>query len=381
MRALMRLAWFWSRAGSLCASALALMALRACFIEIQAPQDPVRDDGSAGSSGVGASGGSSGVGGSAGSAGGTSGTNGTGGTGVCDGGCGTQCTSCGDGGNAERTCSGAGTCIIVKCDPNFVDCDGDVANGCEAQFGPFADELGLGETTADGGQTWIIPHLANRPSVDMNSDMDPTGVTLTGWNEAQSIRLDFACGATCKSDTAPGDLAGSVPIENFGVVPADGDLKAYFRVGWNTDSIFVLALVQDDELVGDSSGAQRQDSLELFWDKLSPSSENYVEDDYHVFIGAVDGTMQDPQQPGQASPSKIGVTRHILGSCYFIQAEFKSGSIVPLPTSGEEYGFSVGVNDWDSTRGTPGRENQVLWHSPGAQYGHRVVQFPRVQLQ
>jgi len=385
----MRVAWRLLRARSrpalaLVVAALSLVALRACFIEIQEPRS-IQDDASSGSSGEGGSAGSVGGTGGIGAAG-SGGASGGGIGGTCSADCGVPCSACGNGGNAERACSDAGTCTIVKCADNFVDCDGDVANGCEAEFGPFANGLGLGEATVDGGTAWIIPHLTSPPSVD-TPDSGVPGVTLSGWNEAKSIRLNAVCGIQCKSSTDPGELSG-VPIHNSGSQPSDAELKAYFRVGWHGESLFVLALVQDDELVRDPSNtsafpaAERQDSIEVFLDSLDVGLDGYQDDDYHLFIGAVDGTMFDPQHPTRSTDNIINVTRHTVGSCYFIQAEFKSNSVDPSPSSRAQYGFTIGVNDWDfSPGGTARRAYQVLWQSPGAQYGYKVTLFPRVQLQ
>jgi len=385
MTCLMQVAWSLARARSrraltFAAAVLSLATLRACFVEIADPAGGVPDGGgtagSVGSGGVSASGGiggaSAGIGGV--SVGGASGggVGGVDGSGGCSGGCGAQCVSCA-GGNAVRTCDeDAGACLITSCNDGFVDCNGDGSDGCEVNFGPFQEELAE-RNDADAGRVYLVSRLPGAPSV----------TNLESWGSVPLIPLDFACGQECRSGTDPGTLSGQV-IQNPGDLPLASDFEAYFRIGWFNESVFVLGLAKDNEFValdGGHATAQLQESLEVFLDSLD-GLEPYQSKDHHVFIGL--GSGEDDPQQGPPTLAELRVQRERKGFCFFIQAEFRAGSLEPTPNGGVRYGFSVGMNDWDTEEDAGGaarREHQVLWMSPGAEYGSKVVMFPRIELQ
>ena len=83
--------------------------------------------------------------------------------------------------NATAQMSGdGGTCVLDACDPGYVDCNNDAADGCEVRFGPAPSqdlpEVGnIARAGADGGMSRPV-YGSRRPEYH-HVDGDPSDWT------------------------------------------------------------------------------------------------------------------------------------------------------------------------------------------------------------
>jgi hypothetical protein len=394
------------RAMALGAVAIAIVFARGCFVEIADPAEPGDTDGG----GTTGSGGSTGTGGSV-ANGGTSGTTGASGGDANDGdtndapdvscaidekncngtcekiddpefGCAsTGCTPCFAGKNLVTSCSGD-SCQQTGCKTGFFDCDGDIAGtGCEVGFGS-----GVGPDADAAADPVIIPQLV--PPITVDGD-------LADWSEVLVRPLESAC-TTCSS-TQPG---GQPPPQDgqgndggvivfSGDVPPPSDLTAHFAMAWSNSGLDIAVLTLDDELVPPSPDAGlsslQQDGLELFIDvapfpPLNPDYENGK--DRHVFLGSGDLNTWEPNIASTVSEDDIARASSRNERCQIVELRIRWNPYLgTTPVSGTEYGFTIAVNDWDTSRQGTRREHQVFWRVPSAEYAFRTLGFARVQLE
>jgi len=383
----------------------ALIFARACLIEIEKPLEPTTPDAGVGgsvSAGGSAGNGAAGNGATGGSTSGTSGNDAGDGASCPDGQkrCGGECVSNNDprfGCSAEETCSDcrtnavarcggdAGKCVLDSCNPGFVDCNNDAQDGCEVQFGPEPSELPT-LVGGDAGQDTF--HRIPGPH-DITVDGD-----RSDWVDSIAlVRMNKPC-MNCQVNNSPGGNLG-VLVENPSTLPTSrNDLEAYFRFTWNADSLFILALVKDDQplVTGTAptipnyvpSPAELQDGVELLIDGDFVLVNGYRSDtDRHLFIGAASDVYNANQKADEKNSSNIAISRTQTDSCYFVEIQIRSPYVrsnLPPLGAGVQLGFDIAVNDWDTERTVPVRAHQAFWREPGTLYAHDSTNFPKVEL-
>jgi hypothetical protein len=357
----------------LTAAATAILALalgRACFIGIADPRAVGDDAGSGGDGGT--AGTSAGVGASAGEAGVE-----------CDAGqirCGNQCESVDDpdfgcgaasctpcdepdaGSTLEAVCIQGACGLCIRC-----------GDQC---YGPVADLPSPAST--DAGPVAAIPSLSTAPLIDGN---------IADWPDAVPVVPIKGVCEGCTDPARPGGRDGP-QIVNFKQVPQPTELDAYFRVGWNIASLYVFAIVRDDEIYAPSSdadggpiSADQVDGLELFIDG-DAVPEGFGPAAHHLFLG-LNLALAAPNNSLPVQQTQIGVAARRMESCYFIETRLDwtyLRQFLGTTGSGTLLRLSVGVNDWD-TDGAPSREYQVVWRDPGFNYANETHGYPLVILE
>lgn len=385
------------RRGVLGTSSLALALSLGCFFELaDVVEVPVDGIGGSGAAGFGA-GGSSGAmtAGSPGAGGGTpscplgqkdcgSGCEPY----TAENGCGSEsCTPCAPLEQAGLNCNGeTSLCQFDACDPGFADCNGDASrypevagDGCEYSF-------------AQGSEIRSVV-------------MQPLQVPLAHVVIGDDSRDDWAGVPVYPlAQTCDNCVDGALPDVIFkNEVPPRRDLDAYFRVAWNQDSFFVLGDVFDDSKVLASTAGQCQngapcdDALTLFFDgrnnRNTPNNGGYGIDDLRVFVSLGGKAFRVSGAP-VAVPQEVDFKATPHGeACYRIEARFAwsyitgAQSLQPIEgqfpaAEGQQYGFDISVNDWDPSvsNQTPGRESQLFWVNPGADYQNVTTGFGAMTL-
>jgi hypothetical protein len=284
----------------------------------------------------------------------------------CDAGCvsGSSCTpppSCEDTchhDNAQTECIDD-DCVLVACEDGWVDCDGQLENGCEVEFGNTTpqDPVVLTELNASEDDDW-----AGLPVYPIEQPCSGCGQDFSGEPAQPAVFKDVA--------------------------PAPrGDLRAGASFAWNTGGIAIRVVVFDDELVGGNDDARFNDNLHLVFDGDRYGNSSDAED-HHLYFG-LDGVAWDQRIP-EADRLRDLVALDVteLGSCRLLHAqvsrEYLSGGEPFTLADGETYGFALSINDFDDSDDMPPepeRQHQEFLLSPGENYVYGPRMLPRFELQ
>jgi hypothetical protein len=273
-----------------------------------------------------------------------------------------------------------------------VDCNNQASDGCEVRFGPAPTDLPTIMVSSDAG-TDTFHQIAGPHDITVDQDR-------SDWVEAiPLVRVNRAC-VGCQVNNSPGGNLG-VLVENPNTPPNSRDLEAYFRVTWNADSLFLLALVKDDQplVTGpdpmitnyNPSPAELQDGVEVLVDGDFVLVNGYRSDtDRHLFIGAASDVYNANLKADERNNPDITISTTQAGSsCYFVEMQIKSPYVrstsLPPLGAGVRLGFDVAVNDWDAERreadrNVPVRAHQAFWREPGPLYAHDSTSFPKIEL-
>ena len=119
--------------------------------------------------------------------------------------------------------------------------------------------------TALHGQSIKIKHLAVSPHVD--GSYDPI------WDSANYQPL-----ATL----------------NYGTVSSTADLSGRFKVAWTADTLFLFAMVRDNEWRNDNqSDRSLDDGIEIYLDVNNDKPGSYQSDDFYYLIRYNDATVYE----------------------------------------------------------------------------------------
>ena len=273
------------------------------------------------------------------------------------------CTPCALSHAASGRCEG-GACVVAECEPDWVDCDGKAENGCEIDFGnPLP-----GATTVEA--TRLSPVGGADPSE---------------WSGLPRAALEDRCGA-CRPDQ-PGQQPGE-PI--LSAAHDAKNVRAQFRVAWDDLALYVFTQVEDDEIVAwNRANPEQQDGVELFLDGMGQGTKGYGPDDHHLFVGAIGENVFEKDPSDVGASGKVTVKSRIQQACYFVEVRltwfYVMGLVPHSPQPGNTYGFTLAVNDWDTTRNgdagqRPERQNQLFWVQPGVEYAYDTSQFGKLKL-
>jgi hypothetical protein len=205
------------------------------------------------------------------------------------------------------------------------------------------------------------------------------------WSLLPRASLEERCSA-CRPDQ-PGEQPGEYILS----APHDAkNLRAQFRVAWDDLALYVFAQVEDDEIAAlDPASPERQDGVELLLDGLAQGTNGYGPDDHHLFIGALGKNVLAKNPSDVDSSGKVTVASRIEQACYFVQVRlawfYVMGLMPHTPRTGNTYGFTIAVNDWDTSTASDGgkriqRQNQLFWVQPGFDYSYDTALFAKLTL-
>ena len=344
-----------------------------CFVQIADPVSDV-DAGSGGSSATtgGSGGGGNGAGGSAVGSGGES-------CGAGQTSCGLECVSLDDPAFGCGSCSPCslsnatakcdqGRCAVDKCAADWGDCNKQPGDGCER------------DVTADALPTPLVV-----PRVDT--------IVIDGQVDDWGCVVRYPIASICRQCSSGSDPVTPPVVEPL-VKPPATDLTARFALAWTGTHLYVLAEVEDDDIV-DVNASVAEDSIELLIDgdgfKPDGGGTNQGPNDHQLFLGVLGLpdeirflTADDPKE----AEANVEVQR--IGSRYVIEAQITWQYIFgrqqpPLLQEGTSYGFTIAVNDWDVSPSADAapvarRESHLFSNDPGPNYIYTSENFGHIRL-
>ncbi len=274
--------------------------------------------------------------------------------------------------NARAECTQDGRCELVECNDGYVDCDGDPANGCEADFRFQA----LAEPDAPPAEApaLLVPELKLEGSLSWFQD--------DVWRNIPLVALSQPC---IDCDPVDGETLPQPTLLRNQPPSSAEDLQAGFALAWYGPDLYLRVLLRDDERVESAPDGTPDprgvDNLEFLFDSVRSSQG----DDRHLFV---DLSGRSYVRAG-GTTSGDGTEFHVqtAGTCTQLTGrltgQFLSrGDGEPLPlASGETYDFDLAVNDYDwSPNSLDGglerqRQTHLFYRDPGNAYwyGSRVL--------
>lgn len=366
------------RYGQLACSASWWLTCAACTLELPEPLEVLTADpppeGSGGNGGADAAS-SGGVDGGAVGGKGSGGTPNPGcGAGVAPEDCPPTCSSASacDLNHATSKCDETGACRIARCATRFVDCDGEVANGCEEDF---------------RGTDKAAPLIAHQL---LELEDLPASASGDRWAFHPVYSINAGCINCSRADNA---LPEKLP-PNPGARPEPEDLLAVFQAGWNGGGLYLRLKIMDDDpytvlaseagATAQSSDPRWQDNIELVYfgllNGLTPSPANdqlYVSFDGRT-ANRTEKTydelleLKTEQTPGGCRFSELRLGPNFLSG--------ENGADKGLTTMQDQlFTFNIGVNDFSPpAQGQPGQappsaiwQHQRFYKDPQDQYWFR----------
>lgn len=156
------------------------------------------------------------------------------------------------------------------------------------------------------------------------------------------------------------------------VLGSSNNAKANFRVLWDENALYVLAIVEDSVLNKENTNAWEQDSLEIFIDENNNKTGFYENDDaqYRVIY------VNTPSFGTGGSAANFKAATKIIESGYIVEAAISWKFI--SPTGGEVVGFDVQVNDAGATGS---RVGITTWNDPTGNNYQSTVNFGNIILE
>jgi hypothetical protein len=246
--------------------------------------------------------------------------------------CATPCEAA----NAQSECRDE-QCVIVECEDDFYDCDGEFANGCETSL-PSASATWSEESP------FVIPRF--------DYEMGIGEIDQAAWVNVPRYNLDRRC-PTCERNEPPEEVPPITPAENRGTLPSRSDFRGSFALAWNDVGLWVNVVVIDNEwIAGEDVGAtdpRRYDNVMVVWDNTPGSSDAGSGNDRILYAG-IDGRLKDWRQT-TANGASIRVTGanqcrsiHLQLSSQFL---FMGSGGSQLLQPGGKHGLNIGYNDFD----------------------------------
>lgn len=283
-----------------------------------------------------------------------------------------SCGPCDTMENAVPRCE-SGACVLGGCAAGFGDCDGDAQNGCETQFGVTWPD--------PPGEPEVDPIVAERFPSGTNLRVDARDLEWSGHARHPVV-------ATCLLCTDQPDIA---PVASR-LLPPKEDLTAWYRFGWDDSFLYVFVEVRDDDLVevvrlpDAGSTTLAQDSVELLINGNNSRELFYDADDRQLFF-ALDGSVEWPYRQAMFSDPNVSAISRGLG-CYTFEAQmtwsYVSAGSFTSRTEGDQVGFVLAINDWDSDTGSTDsaveRSSHVFSKNPEDQYWNYTTAFGSLSL-
>ncbi len=159
------------------------------------------------------------------------------------------------------------------------------------------------------------------------------------------------------------------------------DLEGAYRIGWDTNFLYLAVKVTDDQYVQLSTGANlyKGDSLELLLDSNLAGdlgNRSLTVDDFQIGISPGKGTPgHNPEAFGWFPRSKAGSLTGVKIASVSGDALYRVEAAIPwtvlgvTPASGQQYGFAVSISDDDNS-------NEAVQQSMVSNDPNRVLTDP-----
>ncbi|MDO8683412.1 MAG: sugar-binding protein, partial [Armatimonadota bacterium] len=158
----------------------------------------------------------------------------------------------------------------------------------------------------------------------------------------------------------------AVNLNRQGVNPSD--CSGSFKLGWDSEYVYVLAIVQDDAFVPDRERYWMGDGIEIYFNMLDDEGlppNTYGPDDFHFGVSA-DGFVYDYDSTSLGNPLGLGMVPGMITNHKRTQDGYLLEVAIPWKSMflnqaepGYTFGFSIAFDDLD----TSGQylKHHVLW--------------------
>ena len=156
-----------------------------------------------------------------------------------------------------------------------------------------------------------------------------------------------------------------INTSQVGTAPTSpADCSGTWRALWNSEALYVLTIINDEDLLNDTPGSLWQDdSVEVYVDGDN-SKASSVDNNDHQYTFRWNTEVETPTAIHNGGPSLEGVEYAVATTenGYLFEIKLPWMSIMgQAPTPGQLIGFDVWINDDDD--GGASRESQVSWYS------------------
>jgi hypothetical protein len=151
---------------------------------------------------------------------------------------------------------------------------------------------------------------------------------------------------------------------------SDADLSANFKTMYDSQALYLLVDVTDDQLVHDSAEYWNDDGVELFIDAENTKSNVYGDKDYQYHF---DWDRTAPTM-GEVRHNKTNGVQYAFARTdkgYRLEAKLPWSTLGTTPAAGKKIGLDVHVNDDDNGGDRDTKimwfgEHDVAWQQPNA---------------
>ncbi|THF76099.1 endo-1,4-beta-xylanase [Cohnella fermenti] len=240
--------------------------------------------------------------------------------------------------------------------------------GRQVKFDVRITDQGINDGSEQGGNGVIVSWSDPRSAQD--SDSEGYG-TLT---YIDAVKLGIALRGTPEVDGELDGVWADAPTYTTDVVveqSGGAEAKAEFRALWDSQYLYVYAVVTDSMLSDAISNAWEQDSVEIFVDQNNGKTSSYEEDDgqYRINYKNVKSVG------GHASQSNYTSATKLTDGGYIVEAAIALDTIAPV--AGTLIGFDLQVNN-DQNGGT--RDSVFIWSDPTGQSYMNTSRFGVLEL-
>ena len=211
-------------------------------------------------------------------------------------------------------------------------------------------------TTATGTTIYYVGQTLN------NCEGPRTSVTVTVNNTykiykvSSPIAIDGTIDAVWSNAGIPTAAAAKLLS---GVVTNPADLSGNFKALWDDTYLYVLADVNDDTKVNESTNVYDDDAVEVYVDINNDKATTYGANDVQYSFGWNDGTTVGALPTGR---SVTGITYSAVARTggYIIEARIPWSTLQGSPAVGQLVGMDFMIND-DDDNGT--RDGKLSWNA------------------
>ncbi|WP_010180706.1 sugar-binding protein [Aquimarina agarilytica] len=153
----------------------------------------------------------------------------------------------------------------------------------------------------------------------------------------------------------------SYPLSNkiLGNVTSDNDLSAKFQAQWDSEYLYILVDVTDDDLSNDSEQPYQDDSVEIYIDGGNEKSSSYDNNDHQLVFQYNSGTVYH-YPANQQNPSGVNFAQTSKNSGYTLETRIAWSFIGINPEIDKPFGLDIHVND-DDNGGN--RDKKITWNA------------------
>ena len=205
-------------------------------------------------------------------------------------------------------------------------------------FGPLSQIQHAMEQIAAEGATWAAP----TPAVGISATSTPPAIDGRPdpcWNAAQKHQLKNSY---------------------YQAPSSKEDLSASFQALYDSDSLYILVDVTDDDLQNDSEEFWLDDAVEIFIDADNSKRGSYDDNDFQYHFGwDATSPVLGESQHGNMQGVEAAFARTTAG--YRAEIRFPWTTLGTRPKVGMPIGLDVQVNDDD---GGGDRDSKIAWRAP-----------------